>query len=80
MFALGKRNIHISVVTWCGEVKVHFRQFTVDAYGRKIPCTKGIALNVDEFIDLKANLNSIDESIRKMIPSVETKHRSSCQS
>lgn len=78
MFALGKRNIHVSVVTWCGDVKIHFRQFTDNEHGQKIPSAKGIALNVDEFLELKANLKSIDESIWKMTYHNESQRRAPC--
>lgn len=67
----------MSVSSWNDEVKVHLRQFSDDACGQKIPSKKGIALNLNEFSDLKAQIDLIDDSIRRMISTIVSQQRSS---
>ena len=63
MLPLGTRNICVSVNLWHDNVKVHFRKFVKGADGRKLPTKTGITLNLDEFSDLKAQMQLIDKEI-----------------
>ena len=65
MFQIGERETKISVTTWNGQVKVHFRKFFQSSFDRKkfYPSKQGIALTLKEWSDLKALIADVDETI-----------------
>ena len=65
MFKIGENETKISVTTWNGTVKVHFRKFYQSKFDSKkfYPSKQGIALTVEEWQDLKQLITEVDEVI-----------------
>lgn len=65
MFKIGDRETKISVTTWKGTVKVHFRKFFQSSFDRRIfyPSKQGIALTLNEWEDLKKVISDVDQVI-----------------
>ena len=65
MFKIGEGEAKISVTTWNGQVKVHFRKSFQSSFDRKkfYPSKQGIALTPKEWSDLKALIADVDETI-----------------
>ena len=65
MFKIGDTETKISVTTWNGSVRVHFRKFYQSKFDRKkfYPSKQGIALTLKEWNDLKALVTQVDEVV-----------------
>ena len=60
MFKIGDTERKISVTTWNGSVRVHFRQFYQGKFDRR---KQGIALTLKEWNDLKTLITQVDEVV-----------------
>ena len=65
MFKIGDAETKISVTTWNGSVRVHFRKFYQSKFNRRkfYPSKQGIALTLKEWSDLKALITQVDEVV-----------------
>ncbi len=63
MFALGDRDIFVSVNNFEGKVKIHIRQYFKPNGDQWVPTKKGITLNKDEWLLLKSYFTDIDRAI-----------------
>lgn len=65
MFKIGDTETKISVTTWNGSVRVHFRKFYQSKFNRRkfYPSKQGIALTLKEWNDLKALVTQVDEVV-----------------
>ena len=65
MFHIGESQTKISVTSWNGSVRVHFRKFYQSKFDRKkfYPSKQGIALTLKEWRDLKALVSEVDEMV-----------------
>ena len=65
MFKIGDAETKISVTTWNGAVRVHFRKFYQSKFDRRkfYPSRQGIALTLMEWRDLKALVSEVDEMV-----------------
>ena len=65
MFKIGEGETKISVTTWNGSVRVHFRKFYQSKFDRKkfYPSKQGIALTLKELNDLKTLITQVDEVV-----------------
>ena len=63
MFKIGDTETKISVTTWNGSVRVHFRKFYQSKFDRRkfYPSKQGIALTVKEWNHLKTVITQVDE-------------------
>ena len=72
LFKIGDRHYHTTVSEYDNELRVHIRKYyelsapTQDPSAPMIPTKYGIALNLKEWTDLMAKLNSISCSINKL--------------
>ena len=65
MFKIGDAETKISVTTWNGSVRVHFRKFYQSKFYRRkfYPSKQGIALTLKEWNDLKTLITQADEVV-----------------
>ena len=65
MFKIGDAETKISVTTWNGSVRVHFRKFYQSKFYRRkfYPSEQGIALTLKEWNDLKTLITQADEVV-----------------
>ena len=65
MFKIGDTERKISVTTWNGSVRVHFRKFYQGKFDRRkfYPSKQGIALTLKEWNDLKTLVTQVDEVV-----------------
>ena len=65
MFKIGAAEMKISVTTWNGSVRVHFRKFYQSKFSRKrfYSSKQGIALTLKEWNDLKTLITQVDEVV-----------------
>ena len=65
MFKIGEAETKVSVTVWKGALKVHLRKFWQSSFhrGKWYPSKQGIALTLQEWNDLKRQIQEIDEVI-----------------
>ena len=65
MFKIGDTKTKISVTTWNGSVKVHFRKFYQSKFNRKkfYPSKQVIALTLKEWDNLKTLITQVNEVV-----------------
>ena len=65
MFKIGDAETKISVTTWNGSVRVHFRKFYQSKFDRRkfYPSKQGIALTLREWNNLKALITQVDKVV-----------------
>ena len=65
MFKIGEGETKISVTTWNGSVRVHFRKFYQSQFDRRkfYPSKQGIALTLKEWNDLKTLITQVGEVV-----------------
>ena len=65
MFKIGDAETKISVTTWNGSVRVHFRKFYQSKFYRRkfYPSKQGIALTLKEWNGLKTLITQVDEVV-----------------
>ena len=66
MFKIGDAETKISVTTWNGSVRVHFRKFYQSKFDRKkfYPSKQGIALTLQEWGNFKTLFTQVDEVVQ----------------
>nr|XP_033789232.1 activated RNA polymerase II transcriptional coactivator p15 [Geotrypetes seraphini]XP_033789238.1 activated RNA polymerase II transcriptional coactivator p15 [Geotrypetes seraphini] len=65
MFQIGKMR-YVSVRDFKGKVLIDIREYWIDAEGDMKPGRKGIALNPEQWNQLKEQISDIDDAIRKL--------------
>ncbi|XP_030048866.1 activated RNA polymerase II transcriptional coactivator p15 [Microcaecilia unicolor] len=65
MFQIGKMR-YVSVRDFKGKVLIDIREYWIDSEGDMKPGRKGIALNPEQWNQLKEQMSDIDDAIRKL--------------
>ncbi|XP_068107352.1 activated RNA polymerase II transcriptional coactivator p15 [Hyperolius riggenbachi] len=65
MFQIGKMR-YVSVRDFKGKVLIDVREYFMDQQGEMRPGKKGIALNPEQWTQLKEQMSDIDDAIRRM--------------
>ena len=71
MWSLGSRDINVTVSIFEGQIKVHVRKYRKNDMGVLCPTTKGVALDIQEWEQLKFLFSQIDATVANLQPTLQ---------
>ena len=66
MYALGDRNVYLSVTYWNGQPRVHIRKHDKKNTGDLLPQKKGICLSALEWSKMKEFIHNVDAEVARL--------------
>ena len=71
LFHVGSRDVYFTASVYKGVTKVNIRHYSKSDNGELYPLSRGIAMNLDEYQDVKKNIKKVD----KIIAEIEKKKK-----
>ena len=66
MYKVGGRDVYLTVAPYKGVTKINIRHYNKNEIGDLYPTSRGIALNIDEYMELKKKIKKIDGLVREV--------------